>query len=161
MFGKPEPRPSNANILSLLWTYLVKSDGTKKARCCCNGNPGRKGSITLAHTYAACVEQPAQRIYWGLVALKNYVAIGADASNAFAEAPPPKVPLYVMVDRPYRECHKQKTGENLPKGYVLRVHHAIQGHPEAPRLWSNRPALPYILVVIFLITNFSLLSFVK
>jgi len=136
MFGKPEPRPSKANILNLLWTYLVKSDGTKKARCCCNGNPGRKGSITLAHTYAACVEQPAQRIYWGLVALKNYIAIGADASNAFAEAPPPKAPLYVMVDRPYREWHKQKTGEDLPKGCVLRVNHAIQGHPEAPRLWS-------------------------
>ena len=136
MFGNPEPRPTKANILSLLWTYLVKADGTKKARCCCNGNPGRQGSITLAHTYAACVEQPAQRVYWGLVAIKNYIAIGADASNAFAEAPPPKAPLYVLVDRPYREWYKQKTGKYVPKGYVLRVHHAIQGHPEAPRLWS-------------------------
>jgi len=48
MFGPPEPRPVSANILHLLWTYLVKSDGTKKSRCCCNGNPGKKGSITLA-----------------------------------------------------------------------------------------------------------------
>ena len=125
MFGEPEARPTKANILSLLWTYLIKSDGTKKVRCCCNGNLGRKGSITLAHTYAACVEQPAQRVYWGLV-----------ASNAFAEAPPPKAPLYVLVDRPYREWYKAKTGKYVPKGYVLRLHHAIQGHPEAPRLWS-------------------------
>ena len=136
MFGPPEPRPSKANILSLLWTYLVKADGTKKSRCCCNGNPGRKGSITLALTYAACVEQPAQRIYWAIVATEGYIAIGADASNAFAEAPPPKAPLYVMVDRPYREWWKETKGEDIPKGSVLRVQHAIQGHPEAPRLWS-------------------------
>ena len=137
MFGEPEPRPSRANILCLIWTYLIKTDGTKKSRCCCNGNPGRKGSITLDHTYAACVEQPAQRVYWGLVALKQYIAIGADASNAFAEAPPPKAPLYVLVDKPYREWYKKKHGKDIPKGYVLRVHHAIQGHPEAPRLWST------------------------
>ena len=136
MFGPPEPRPAQANILNLLWTYLVKINGTKKSRCCCNGNPGRKGSITLAQTYAACVEQPAQRIYWAIVATEGYIAIGADASNAFAEAPPPKAPLYVMVDRPFREWWKEKKGENIPKGYVLRVKHAIQGHPEAPRLWS-------------------------
>ena len=137
MFGSPEPRPISANILHLLWTYLVKSDGTKKSRCCCNGNPGKKGSITLAQTYAACVEQPAQRIYWAIVAVMGYIAIGADASNAFAEAPPPVAPLYVMVDRPYRDWWKERKGESIPKGAVLRVKHAIQGHPEAPRLWSE------------------------
>jgi len=30
MFGEPEARPLKANILSLLWTYLIKSDGTKR-----------------------------------------------------------------------------------------------------------------------------------
>jgi len=83
------------------------------------------------------VEKPAQRVYWGLVALKNYTAIGADASNAFAEAQPPKAPpLHVLVDRPYREWCKAKKGKYAPKGHVLMVHHAIQGHPEALRLWS-------------------------
>ena len=137
MFGEPEPRPTKANILNLLWTYLIKMDGTKKSRCCCNGNPGRKGSITRSYTYAACVEQPAQRVYWGLVAINNFIAIGADASNAFAEAPPPKAPLYVLVDRQYREWYYDKYKKHVPKGYVLRVNHAIQGHPEAPRLWSE------------------------
>jgi len=83
------------------------------------------------------VEQPAQRIYWAIVAVMGYIAIGADASNAFAEAPPPVAPLYVMVDRPYRDWWKERTGESIPKGAVLRVKHAIQGHPEAPRLWSE------------------------
>jgi len=137
MFSEPQPRPDKANILHLLWTYLVKAEGTKKARCCCNGNPGRQGSITLAHTYAACVEQPAQRVHWGMVAIKGFVAIGADASNAFAEAPPPKAPLFVLVDKQYREWYKSKYNKDIPKGYVLRVNHAIQGHPEAPRLWSE------------------------
>jgi len=82
------------------------------------------------------VEQPAQRVYWGLVTLKTLIAIGADASNAFAEAPPPKAPLYVLVDKPYREWYKHKYDIDVPRGHVLQVHHAIQGHPEAPRLWS-------------------------
>ena len=30
-FGKPEPCPNSANLLSLLWCYLVKDDGRKKA----------------------------------------------------------------------------------------------------------------------------------
>jgi len=112
MFSDPLVCPSKANILSLLWTYLIK------ARCCCNRYPERKGSIsTLAHTYAACVEQPVQRVFWGLVALKNFVAIGADASNAFAKAPPPKAPLYVLVDRPYREWYKKKNGKPLETEY--------------------------------------------
>ena len=136
MFGQPEPRPTKANILTLLWTYLIKATGVKKARCCCNGNPGRQGSITLAHTYAACVEQPAQRVYWGIVAIEGLIAVGADASNAFAEAPPPKAPLYVLIDKPYRDWYRSKGRGEIPKGYVLRVKHAIQGHPEAPRLWS-------------------------
>jgi len=30
MFGEPQHRPVKANILSLLWTYVIKADGTKK-----------------------------------------------------------------------------------------------------------------------------------
>jgi len=137
MLGQPEPRPSKANILTLLWAYLIKTNGIKKARCCCKGNPDRQGSITLSYTYAACVEQPAQRVYWGIVALEGLIAVGADASNAFAEAPPPKAPLYVLIDKPYRDWYRNKGMGKIPKGYVLRVKHTIQGHPEAPRLWST------------------------
>ena len=137
MFGDPQPKPKDSNVLHLLWTYLIKKNGVKKARCCCNGSPGRKGSVTLDHTYAACVEQPAQRVFWAISALKGYVAVGADASNAFAEAPPPKAPLYVYADQPFREWWKDNGHGEIPSGHVLRVHHAIQGHPEAPRLWST------------------------
>ena len=53
MFANLIPRPPNANILPLLWMYVVNLDGRKKARCICNGLPSRKGSVTIDHTYAA------------------------------------------------------------------------------------------------------------
>ena len=38
MFDNPEPRPRGVNLLNMLWCYLVKDDGRKKARCVCNGS---------------------------------------------------------------------------------------------------------------------------
>ena len=137
MFEPPVPRPPGANVLNLLWTYLIKPCGRKKARCVCNGAPNRKGSVTLANTYAACLEQPAQRIFWGTVAIENLIAVGADASNAFAEAPPPVAHLYVTVDKPFREWWATLKRPEIPKGYVLQVQHALQGHPESPKLWAD------------------------
>ena len=137
MFEPPVPRPPGANVLNLLWTYLIKPCGRKKARCVCNGAPNLKGSVTLANTYAACLEQPAQRIFWGTVAIENLIAVGADASNAFAEAPPPVAHLYVTVDKPFREWWITLKRPEIPKGYVLQVQHALQGHPESPKLWAD------------------------
>lgn len=58
---------------------------------------------------------------------------GANASNVFAEADAPKIPLYVRVNEQYREwwTEKMKPGD-FPSNYVLPVHKALQGHPEAP-----------------------------
>ena len=94
-FGEPEPRPKGANLLSLLWCYLVKDDGRKKARCVCNRNKNRQGTVTLAETYAASLEQTASRVFWAATLINNFITIGADTSNAFAEAPAPVAPLYV------------------------------------------------------------------
>ena len=134
-FSEPMPYPKGANLLNLLWTYLVKDDGTKKARCVCNGSPSM-GTVTLGETYAASLEQSAGRIFWAVSALNNYIVIGADASNAFAEAPPPLAPLYVTIDKPYREWWEQKGNGKIPADYVLKVKGALQGHPESPRLWA-------------------------
>ena len=137
-FGPPQELPKNANVLNLLWTYLIKDDGRKKARCVCNGSKNMRGSVTLAETYAAALEQNGSRLFWAAVALNNFICIGADASNAFAEAPPPKAPLYVHIDPPYRDWYRQKfpTRPEIPKGNVMRVQGALQGHPESPRLWA-------------------------
>ena len=37
MFGDPTRCLPQCNVLPLIWTYLIKSDGTKKARCVRNG----------------------------------------------------------------------------------------------------------------------------
>ena len=136
-FGKPCPLPPGANCLPLLWTYLKKDDGRSKARLVCNGAPSKKGSVTLGQTYAAALEQSGNRIFWAAAAARNMVVYGADASNAFAEAPPPKAPLYVRIDQPFREWWKTKGRPDLPNNYVLPVQKALQGHPESARLWAD------------------------
>ena len=116
---------------------MIKDDGTKKARCVCNGSPRQKGSVTLGDTYAGSLEQTGSRIFWAATAINNFVTIGADVSNAFAEAPAPKAPLFVTIDQPYKDWYKARYPDKPPlKGNVLPVHGALQGHPESARLWA-------------------------
>ena len=121
MFGDPVPRPPQFNVLPLIWTYIVKSDSTKKARCVCNGSPSRRGSVTLAHTYAAALDQAGARTFWAITALHNYIAFGADATNAFAEAPPPKAPLYITIDTAFKSWW-----EIFLKRPPIKVGHVLQ-----------------------------------
>ena len=58
--------------------------------------------ITLAATYAACLDQAAYRLFWSIAAIKNKKVFGADAQNTFAKAPPPKSPLYLKTDEAFR-----------------------------------------------------------
>ena len=39
MFQDPVPRPPDANILPLIWIYVCKTTGVRKARLLCNGSP--------------------------------------------------------------------------------------------------------------------------
>mmetsp|Transcript_16490 Transcript_16490/g.15919 ORF Transcript_16490/g.15919 Transcript_16490/m.15919 type:complete len:83 (-) Transcript_16490:204-452(-) len=81
---------------------MVKTDGTTKARCVCNGSPSRRGPITLVHTYAAVLDHVGARTFWTITALKNFIACGAEDTNAFGEPPPPKALLYVTIDAPFK-----------------------------------------------------------
>jgi hypothetical protein len=71
--------------------------------------------------------------------MQGLIAIGADVSNAFAEAPPPQAPLYMYIDKAFRDWwtnHKSRT--KIPKECnFIQVCKAIQGHPESPRLWEK------------------------
>ena len=136
MFGDPCSLPQGANVLPFLWAYAVKDDGRKKARCVCNGAPS-KGTVTLGPTYAGSLDQTGARIFWAAAAHRNLRVYGADVSNAFAEAPPPVAPLYMEIDEQFREWWKNKGREEIPEGHVLPVKRALQGHPEAPRLWAK------------------------
>ena len=137
-FGIPCPLPPNANCLNLLWVYTVKEDGTLKARCVCNGQPGNKNTAIFGYTYAKALDQVGAKIFWASCALKNMSVRGADASNAFAEADSPKNPLYVRLDAPFRDWWRSKDRGELPLHFVLPVKRALQGHPEAPRAWATK-----------------------
>ena len=94
--------------------------------------------VTLTETYAAALEQTGSRIFGAATALNNFISIGADAANAFAEAPAPVAPLYVCVDEPFREwyAHGFPQRPPIPRGHVMQVKKALQGHPESARLWA-------------------------
>ena len=96
-----------------------------------------QGTVTIGDTYAASLDHTGARLFWEISAIKNNIVIGADASNAFAEAPAPKAPLYMTLDTQYHNWWKSKGRPPIPHGYRVKVYKAIQGHPEAPRLWAK------------------------
>eukprot|EP00934_Nitzschia_sp_Nitz4_P003732 Nitzschia sp. Nitz4//scaffold38_size140716//78423//80572//NITZ4_003148-RA/size140716-snap-gene-0.165-mRNA-1//-1//CDS//3329550081//3722//frame0 len=144
MFGKPCPRPSDPAIIVLpwVWTYLYKLDPLTfkliaKARGTCNGGKSHGQVVTLEQTNAACLEQPAHRLFWAVIAALCYIVIGCDVTNAFAEADRPKNQFYMRVDAPYQDWWTKHLGNPpIPSGYIIPVEKNMQGHPEGPRLWA-------------------------
>ncbi len=139
MFSNPLPLPKNSNALRMLWRFNLKACGTKKSRMVCNGSPAQKGTVTLGHTYANALDAASKRLFRAIVANEGLIAIGADVSNAFAEAPAPKAPLFLYIDDTFREWWVRHLGKEPipPECNAVRVHNAIQGHPESPRLWEK------------------------
>ena len=142
MFSAPTtlPKEGTFNVLPMIWNYLVKAESLrKKARCVANGSTSQSGTIVMANTYAACIEQPCARIFWGIAAMKNLIVVGADCSNAFAEADAPTEPLYMKIDQQFRNWWNiHRKFQPLPDSAIyVKVQHAIQGHPESPRLWQT------------------------
>ena len=74
------------------------------ALCACDGSL-RGGQVRhLDFTYANCVDQTSSRIFYAAAAAENLVISGADVSNAFAEAPPPKQGFYIKVNNPFHSA---------------------------------------------------------
>jgi len=139
MFGEPTLVSNTFAVFNLVWTYAIKEvDGRKKARCTCDGST-RGGQVrVLDYTYANSPDQTCARIFYALAAAENLVIYGADVSNAFAEAPPPKQGFYIRPDPAFHAwwtIHKGRTP--IPARHVIPILSAMQGHPEAPRLWEK------------------------
>jgi hypothetical protein len=62
MFSEPMLAPANSNIHHMLWRYVLKMCGTRKARMVCDGSP-RQGTITLGHTFANILDAPSERLF--------------------------------------------------------------------------------------------------
>jgi hypothetical protein len=139
MSGDPVPTKEGDAIFHLVWTYNIKAvDGRKKARCVCDGSTRSGKVLILAETYANCVEQTSSRLFYAVTATGNLLVFGADVSNAFAEAPPPKQPFFIRPDRAFHEWWvKHLKRDKIPDGQMIPVLLAMQGHPESPRLWEK------------------------
>lgn len=117
---------------------MVKTDGTKKAHGVCNGSSQGGTVRVLDHTYASCVEQTGSCLFYSICAQENLCVFGANASNAFAEAFPPKQGFYVWVDNVFQHWWTRCLNRPpIPEGFVIPVRHALQGHPESPQLWER------------------------
>ena len=138
MYGKPCRPPKGAIILRSHWQYRVKTSGKRRSRQCCDGSARAAPRLhAMAETYASCIEQPVFRLFLALSASLNYLLFGGDAQDAFAHSPAPTVPTFVSIDDAYSDWYFDKYGICLEKGMVLPVLHALQGHPEAARLWEE------------------------
>ncbi len=92
----------------------------------------------LDETYANCVDQTSSRLFYAIAAVENLLIFGADVSNAFAEALPPKQGFYIHPDHAFHEWwvhHKKRPP--IPPDHVIPILLAMQGHPESPRLWEK------------------------
>ena len=91
MFGQPVPIVKNMSLFHSVWTYAIKAlDSHKKARWACDGSPHSGQAKILDKTYVNCVDQTSSRLFYAISAAENLLIYGADVSNTFAEAPPPK-----------------------------------------------------------------------
>jgi hypothetical protein len=92
----------------------------------------------LDKTYANCVEQTSSRLFYVISVAENLLIYGADVSNAFAKAPPPKQGFFIWSDRAFHDwwmIHLQHPP--ILDGHVIPVLSAMQGHLESPHLWEK------------------------
>jgi hypothetical protein len=134
MFGTRIPTSQEDAVFHLVWTYAIKAvDNRKKARCVCDGST-RSGMVCiLAKTYANCVDQTSSCLFYAISAAKNMLTFGADVSNAFAKAPPPKQGFFIRPDKAFHDwwvLHKHRPP--IPEGYVIPILLAMQGLPKSP-----------------------------
>ena len=121
MFGEPVLVSNSNAVFNLVWTYAVKEvDGRKKARCTCDGST-RGGQVrVLDYTYANSPDHTCSRIFYALAAAENLI-------------------IHLL-----RLHHQNKASlsalmlPSKPGGLSTKaLFFAMQGHPEASRLWKK------------------------
>jgi hypothetical protein len=137
MYGTPVTPHPLAVILRQHWNYLIKKDGRRKARQCCDGSKRAAPQLQNAErTHASCVAQPGLRLFLSLAASLGMIVYFLDATNAYANSPAPKTPTFVYIDANYAAWYAARFSVKLDTSMVLPVQHALQGHPEAGAPWE-------------------------
>ena len=144
LYGDPIPRPKSEpgkppNIFRIVWNCHIKPDGTRKTRACLDGSKRAAPWLRQqVNTYSGCLEQPCMRLFFALCANENMSVSFGDSTNAFHNSPPPTHQCYLEIDETYQEWYKNKYGKEIdPRKYVIPLYHAMQGHPESGKLWSD------------------------
>eukprot|EP00957_Ditylum_brightwellii_P169197 12878492-Ditylum_brightwellii.AAC.1 len=137
MYDAPTYAQKGTKILRPVWTYMVKHDGRKKARNCCNGSVLKGKGVEYEHTYASRASQIGMKLFTTIASLHNYIIIGTNATNAYVQSPPPTEPTFMCIDDQYADWYFNKCGTHLDRKMVLPVLHALQGHPESGALWER------------------------
>jgi hypothetical protein len=135
-FGNPTEVDLDATVFHTVPTYAIKAlDGQYKAQCTCDGLPCPGQARILDKTYINCVDQTGAKIFYSILAAENLLIFGADVSNAFAKAPPPKQGYYIIPKKAFLEWWvNHKKHPPIPDGHVIPILSAIQGHPKSPHL---------------------------
>ena len=139
MFGSPTRPPPAAQILRLHWQYRIKVNGKRRSRSCCDGSQRAAPALhAQADTFASCLEHPIYRLFIALCAAENFSVFGGDAVDAFAHSPGPTVPTYLRIDDAFYEWWNNRFPDQpLDRSTVIPICRALQGHPEAARLWEE------------------------
>jgi hypothetical protein len=76
-------------------------------------------------------------LFAALCAWLCFIILYGDCDNAYQNSPSPTEPCFLESDEAYRSWFKKRFGYDFPRGYVIPALRAIQGHPEAGRLWQE------------------------
>jgi hypothetical protein len=127
------------NILRFHWSCCVKTDGRRKARACIDGSKRAAPWLRdTAPTYASCIEHPCMKLFYALCAYLLFVITCGDVDNAYQNSPSPTEPCYLKADEAFCSWYYKRTGQHInTKTHVIPALRAIQGHPEAGRLFED------------------------
>ncbi len=92
----------------------------------------------VGHKWANSFSMTVNEFLGTIAAQFHLIVIGANISNAFAEAPAPEDTFYILPDNTFLDWwinHLKR--DPIPPNYVLKVNHALLGHPEAAHLWEH------------------------
>jgi hypothetical protein len=79
------------------------------------------------------------KIFFAYLAIMGWVALGADAINAYAQTDIPEdEPQYISVDQQMVYWWWDKFSERITIGMVMQILKALQGHPRAGQLWGEK-----------------------
>ena len=144
MIGLPVEMPKNAilrpdmTVLRTVWQNYLKVTGEMKTRLCGNGSPKAvPGLRDHANTHSSAIHPTMLKFHFATGASRNHYFFSRDVKNAYAAAPGPTIPTFLIVDDAIADWLARRFGIYNAKGMMIPCYKALQGHPEAGALFEN------------------------